>query len=100
MFRCNVWKRNISCAHQGEADVKRHVLTDTHQKLYKAQNQQMPAVAVFGNYQQRQQEIQLKEEVGLTVSVVKHIPYSILLLYIVKGLESSAYRRLSHDTAT
>lgn len=34
-FRCNVCAKNISCGHQGAADVKSHVDSQTHQKLAK-----------------------------------------------------------------
>ena len=32
-FRCNVCAKNVSCAHQGETDVTRHMNTKAHQAL-------------------------------------------------------------------
>ena len=34
-FRCNVCDKKLSCGHQGAADVKDHVATQSHQKLAK-----------------------------------------------------------------
>ena len=35
MFTCNVCRKTLSCAHQGIADVKDHVATQSHKKLAK-----------------------------------------------------------------
>ena len=35
-FRCNVCAKNLSCGHQGAADVKDHIATQNHQKLAKS----------------------------------------------------------------
>ena len=34
-FRCNVCAKNLSCGHQGVADVKDHIASQSHQKLAK-----------------------------------------------------------------
>ena len=34
-FRCNVCAKNLSCGHQGAADVKDHIVGQSHQKLAK-----------------------------------------------------------------
>lgn len=34
-FRCNVCDKNLSCGHQGAADIKDHIATQSHQKLAK-----------------------------------------------------------------
>ena len=34
-FRCNVCSKILSCGHQGAADVKDHIATQSHQKLAK-----------------------------------------------------------------
>ena len=34
-FRCNLCAKNLSCGHQGVADVKDHVARQSHQKLAK-----------------------------------------------------------------
>ena len=33
LFHCNVCNRTLSCAHQGEADLKRHIASDGHTAL-------------------------------------------------------------------
>ena len=47
MFRCNVCQRNLSCDHQGEADIKRHVMSEMHERSYKAQSQQPKLNVMF-----------------------------------------------------
>ena len=37
LFHCNVCNRTLSCAHQGEADLKRHIASDGHTALAKEQ---------------------------------------------------------------
>ena len=34
-FRCTVCAKNLSCGHQGVADVKDHIASQSHQKLAK-----------------------------------------------------------------
>ena len=34
-FRCNVCAKNLSCGHQGVADVEDHIASQSHQKLAK-----------------------------------------------------------------
>ena len=35
-FRCNVCDKSLTCGHQGIADVKDHISTQSHQKLAKS----------------------------------------------------------------
>lgn len=35
-FRCNICSKNLSCQHQGVADIKAHIATKSHQKCSKA----------------------------------------------------------------
>ena len=46
LFHCNVCNRTLSCAHQGEADLKRHIASDGHTALAKEQAKQ-PAITSF-----------------------------------------------------
>ena len=45
-FHCNVCNRTLSCVHQGEADLKRHMASDGHTALAKEQAKQ-PAITSF-----------------------------------------------------
>lgn len=46
LFHCNVCNRTLSCAHQGEADLKRDIASDGHTILAKEQTKQ-PAITSF-----------------------------------------------------
>ena len=46
VFHCNICNRTLSCAHQGEADLKRHIDSDGHTALAKEQAKQ-PAITSF-----------------------------------------------------
>jgi hypothetical protein len=63
MFRCCVCNRTISCSHQGEADVTRHVLTDSHIKLLNAQKQQ-PSASSLMKFRSQGTSSLLKQQVG------------------------------------
>ena len=39
-FRCNLCDKSLSCGHQGIADVKDHIATQSHQKLAKSMESQ------------------------------------------------------------
>lgn len=41
LFHCNVCNRTLSCAHQGEADLKHHIASDGHTALAKEQAKQL-----------------------------------------------------------
>ena len=42
-YHCNVCNHTLSCVHQGEADLKRHIASDGHTALTKEQAKQ-PAI--------------------------------------------------------
>lgn len=46
-FRCDVCARTLSCGHQGEADIKRHVDSDAHKKFMKSSRNQPKISDVF-----------------------------------------------------
>ena len=46
LFHCNVCNRTLSCAQQGEADLKHHIASDGHTALAKEQAKQ-PAITSF-----------------------------------------------------
>ena len=39
-FWCNICSKKLSCAHQGKADIKDHILTQNHQRLAKQMTKQ------------------------------------------------------------
>ena len=46
LFHCNVCNHTLSCAHQGEADLKHHIASHGHTALAKEQAKQ-PAITSF-----------------------------------------------------
>ena len=57
-FRCNVFSCVLSCSHQGEADVKRHVEGPIRQKKLKY----LKSVKTLNNFGFRKQDDTLKEQ--------------------------------------
>ena len=58
-FRCNVCSCVVSCSHQGEANVKRHVEGPIHQKKLK----DLKSMKTLNNFGFRKQDDTLKEQV-------------------------------------
>ena len=58
-FRCNVCSCVVSCSHQGEADVKRHVEGPIHQKKLKY----LKLMKTLSNFGLRRQDDTFKEQV-------------------------------------
>ena len=58
-FRCNVCSCVVSCSHQGEADVKRHVEGPIHQKKLK----DLKSMKTLNNFGFKKQDDTLKEQV-------------------------------------
>ena len=56
-FRCNICSCVLSCSHQGEADVKRHVEGPIHQKKLK----DLKSIKTLNNFGFRKQHETLKE---------------------------------------
>ena len=58
-FRCNVCSCVVSCSHQGEADVKRHVEGPIHQRKLK----DLKSMKTLNNFGFRKQDDTLKKQV-------------------------------------
>ena len=46
-YRCNICCRILSCSHQGESDVKRHIASNNHVQLVKVQSKQPTITSMF-----------------------------------------------------
>ena len=46
-YCCNICCRILSCSHQGESDVKRHVASNSHVQFVKVQSKQRTLTSMF-----------------------------------------------------
>lgn len=64
-YRCNICNKTLSCGHQGEADVKRHISSDAHMASEKAQIRQPAITSLL-----RQPNSDLNEKVSTAFIVI------------------------------
>ena len=48
-YHCNICNKTLSCGHQGETDVKRHISSESHTALTKAQTRQPAINSMFSS---------------------------------------------------
>jgi hypothetical protein len=77
-YHCNVCQRTLSCAHQGEADVKRHLNSEIHKKFNKQLDGQKSMPSIFAAIKaDTLPEKVIRAEVKMAVAVANHnIPLS------------------------
>ena len=86
-FRCNVCSKTLLCAHQGEADVKRHISSNTHVAMAKTKIKQPAITSMF-----MQPNSDLSEKVNIFLYLLRIfdciIICNVFLLYILKVFTS------------
>ena len=67
LFHCNVCNRTLSCVHQGEADLKRHIASDGHTALTKEQAKQPAITSIL-----RQPNSNIQDKVRIYSTALKY----------------------------